>query len=147
MAPSLSSLVLLSSCLVIQALKAYISFTVDNYVLVDHQYKTISNIKFSKCVKACKSERSCISVNFEGCLSSEGCCVLNGCGVEDEKDKGESFVFSPGCLFHQVRSTEAAIRKVCIMLMLCPCLQLFPSTDDFGLFGISKFSKSCIIVF
>ena len=122
MAPSLCSLVLLPSCFFIQAL-AYKLFTVENHILVDHQYKTISNFKFSKCVKACKSERSCISVNFEGSLLSKGCCVLNGCGVENEEDKGKSLVFSPGCLFHQVRSTEAAIRKVWTF-MLCLCLEL-----------------------
>ena len=41
-----------------------------------------------------------------------GCCALNGCGVEDEEDKGSSLVFTPGCLYRQVRPTEAAIVKV-----------------------------------
>ena len=142
MAPSLCSLVLLPSCFFIQA-SAYKLFIVENQVLVDLQYKTISNFKFSKCIKACKSEHSCISVNFEGSLSSKGCCVLNGCGVEDEEDKGKSLVFSPGCLFHQVRSTEAAIRKVWTF-MLCLCLELcamaassvFPSIDDWKCFRV-----------
>ena len=136
MAPSLCSLVLLPSCFFIQAL-AYKLFTVENHILVDHQYKTISNFKFSKCVKACKSERRCISVNFEGSLLSKGCCVLNGCGVENEEDKGKSLVFSPGCLFHQVRSTEAAIRKVWTF-MLCLCLE--PTyIDDWKCFRVVFF--------
>ena len=92
---------------------AYKTFTAENFALVGHQYKKISNIQFSKCVKACKSERSCISVNFEaGFLESKGCCAFNGCGVEDETDKEKSLTFSPGCKYHQVRRTEAALKKV-----------------------------------
>ena len=41
-----------------------------------------------------------------------GFCALNGCGVEDEEDKGSSLVFTSGCLYHQLRPTEAALVKV-----------------------------------
>ena len=95
----------------------YESFSAENYALVGYRYKTISNIAFSRCAKACKSERSCISVNFGSSRELKGCCVLNSCGVEDENDKGKSLVFTPGCLYHQVRSTEAAVVQVIFSIL------------------------------
>ena len=87
---------------------AYEQFDVENYSLIGHQLKTLTNVGFDKCVKACKMERACISVNYE----DTGCCALNDCGVEDEEDKAKSLVFTPGCSYQQIRPTDAAINKV-----------------------------------
>ena len=89
------------------------SFSVENYVLDSHtEYKQVTGVSFAKCKRLCKSEKACISVNFEGSLDSEGCCTFNGCGVEDEEKIHESLVFSPGCTYHQLRPTDAAIAEV-----------------------------------
>ena len=89
------------------------SFTVKHFSLVGWEYRSISNCKFHDCVKMCKSERACISVNFEETSQvGNGCCSLNGCGVEDREQKGKSLVFTPNCVYHQLRPTESAIIKV-----------------------------------
>ena len=92
---------------------------VENYSLVGHQLKTLTNVRFDKCVKACKMERACISVNYGGSSGKTGCCTLKDCGVEDEEDKEKSLVFTPGCLYQQIRPTEAAIIKVSKSEMKC----------------------------
>ena len=106
------------SCLAFLALDTGISsseykpFTVWNFSFIGWQYRKISNRSLQKCVQACKSERACISVNFvDSSGRGIGFCALNGCGVEDEEDKGSSLVFTSGCLYHQLRSTEAALVK------------------------------------
>ena len=87
---------------------AYKQFDVEKYSLVRHQLQTLTNVGFDKCVKACKMERACVSVNY----GDTGCCTLNDCGVEDEEDKVKSLVFTPVCSYQQIRPTEAAISKV-----------------------------------
>ena len=91
---------------------AYNKFYAKNYALVGHQLKRMTSARFRKCVKACKMERACISVNFGG-----GCCTLNNCGMEDEEDKGKPLVFTPGCWYQQIRPTEAAISKVRLIMV------------------------------
>ena len=91
---------------------SYKQFSIENYAFVDHELKTLNRVSFMSCVKACEMERVCISVNFGESLDEVGCCTLNDCGVEDEANKGKSLIFTPGCLYHQVRPTEAAINKV-----------------------------------
>ena len=90
----------------------YQSKYIQNYAMVGHSYKHFKVLSLAKCTKICKSERACISVNFEGSLDSEGCCTFNGCGVEDGEKIHESLLFSPGCTYHQLRPTEAAIAEV-----------------------------------
>ena len=95
----------------------YKQFVVENFALSGHEYKTISNTDFRTCIKACEMERACISVNYGGSSEGLGCCTLNDCGVEDEENKGRSLVFTPGCWYHQVRPTEAAIKKVSVRFL------------------------------
>ena len=91
----------------------YKPFTVRNFAFIGWQYKTVAKCTFQKCMQACKTERACISVNFDDSSGNGiGCCALNGCGVEDEEHKGRSLVFTPGCLYHQLRPTQAALVKV-----------------------------------
>ena len=100
---------------------AYNKFDVENYALVGHQLKGLTNVRLDKCVKACEMERACISVNFGGSPEGIGCCTLNDCGVEDEENKGKSLVFTPGCWYHQIRPTEAAINKVRLIIVNESC--------------------------
>ena len=97
---------------------SYEQFSVENYALVDHEHKQLRNAKFKNCVKACEKERACISVNFGGSLEGVGCCTLNDCGVEGEENKGKFLIFTPGCFYHQVRPSEAAISKVYMIMSL-----------------------------
>ena len=96
----------------------YKPFTVRDFAFTGWQYKALVKCSFQKCVQACKSEQACISVNFDkSCGNGIGFCALNDCGVEDEEDKGRSLVFTPGCLYHQLRPTEAALVKVRDMVL------------------------------
>ena len=93
----------------------YQSKSILNYATVGHSYKHFKVLSLAKCTKFRKSERACIIVDFEGNLDSEGCCTFNGCGVEDGEKIHESLVFSPGCTYHQLRPTEAAVAEVGIV--------------------------------
>ena len=93
----------------------YQSKSILNYAMFGHSYKHFKVLSLAKCTKFCKSERACISVNFEGNVDSESSCTFNGCGVEDGEKIHESLVFSPGCTYHQLRPTEAAVAEVGIV--------------------------------
>ena len=98
------------------------SFSVENFALPDHKYKIITSISFSKCRNFCKSERACVSVNFQGSTELKGCCALNSRGVEEEEKIHKSLVFTPGCTFQQLRDTGAAIAEVhCVLIFLFLC--------------------------
>ena len=67
------------------------SFSVENFALPDHKYKIITSISFSKCRNFCKSERACVSVNFQGSTELKGCCALNSRGVEGGREDSQIF--------------------------------------------------------
>ena len=98
--------------------KAYKKFDMENYALVGHKLKSMTNIKFDKCVEACEMERACISVVFGGSPKGIGCCTLNDYGVEDEEHKNKSLVFTPGCWYRQIRPTVDYEQSLFFLLSL-----------------------------
>ena len=110
---------ILDICNVSQAF-ANQSFMIENYVLQDSTYIRIEAFSLSTCIEACSKDTRCVSINF----APRGCCELNDRGVSDKSQCGGSLVFSPGCVYRQLKSSYNTTEKVNYQYFLS--LQLTP---------------------
>ena len=86
-------------------------------MMVDRVMKTLFHVDRLSCIHECHMNENCFSNNFEPSTNGKGLCELNKCGVEDNREREKSLIYTREVLFQQIRPSQARA-EVCLLVYL-----------------------------
>ena len=97
---------------------SFFPFTLPNYMMAGKVIRSLFLVDRLTCLQECHMNEKCLSYNFEPSHSGKGTCELNKCGVEDDRDRKKSLIYTDGVFFHQIRPSQAVTKVHCINLFI-----------------------------
>ena len=86
-------------------------FTLPNHMMVGRVMKTLFHVDQLSCIYECHMDENCFSCNVDLSKDGKGLCELTKCGVENNREREKSLIYTRGVLFQQIRPSQA-IAKV-----------------------------------
>ena len=83
-------------------------FTLPDHMMVGRVRETLFHVPRLSCINQCHMSKHCLLYNFEPSRDDGiGLCELNRCGVEDDRERTKSLIYTRGVFYQQIRPSQA----------------------------------------